>query len=87
MAASQPKQFLELNGLPILIHSLRAFASVPRVTAIYGIEIGEFPARIAEVAVLILPQAALAVAEVRSLAPGRDGVDAFAALAGVLELA
>jgi len=35
MAASQPKQFLELNGLPILIHSLRAFAAVPRVTAIY----------------------------------------------------
>jgi 2-C-methyl-D-erythritol 4-phosphate cytidylyltransferase len=35
MAASQPKQFLELNGLPILIHSLRAFASVPRVTGIY----------------------------------------------------
>jgi 2-C-methyl-D-erythritol 4-phosphate cytidylyltransferase len=35
MAASQPKQFLELNGIPILIHSLRAFASVPRVTAIY----------------------------------------------------
>ena len=34
MAAAQPKQFLELNGLPILIHSLRAFASVPRVTAI-----------------------------------------------------
>src|SRR5665811_2289954 len=35
MAASQPKQFLALSGLPILIHSLRAFASVPRVTAIY----------------------------------------------------
>jgi 2-C-methyl-D-erythritol 4-phosphate cytidylyltransferase len=35
MAASQPKQFLELNGLPILVHSLRAFASVARVTAIY----------------------------------------------------
>ena len=35
MAASQPKQFLELNGLPILIHSLKAFAAVPRVTAIY----------------------------------------------------
>lgn len=35
MAASQPKQFLELNGMPILIHSLRAFAAVPRVTAIY----------------------------------------------------
>jgi 2-C-methyl-D-erythritol 4-phosphate cytidylyltransferase len=35
MAASQPKQFLELSGLPILIHSLRAFAAAPRVTAIY----------------------------------------------------
>jgi 2-C-methyl-D-erythritol 4-phosphate cytidylyltransferase len=35
MAASQPKQFLELNGLPILVHSLRAFAAAPRVTAIY----------------------------------------------------
>jgi len=35
MAASQPKQFLELNGLPILIHSLRAFAAIQRVTAIY----------------------------------------------------
>jgi len=35
MAASQPKQFLELNGAPILVHSLRAFAAVPRITAIY----------------------------------------------------
>jgi 2-C-methyl-D-erythritol 4-phosphate cytidylyltransferase len=35
MAAALPKQFLELKGLPILIHSLRAFAAVPRVTAIY----------------------------------------------------
>ena len=35
MAGPQPKQFLALNGLPILIHSLRAFASVERVTAIY----------------------------------------------------
>ncbi|MFC5864475.1 2-C-methyl-D-erythritol 4-phosphate cytidylyltransferase [Acidicapsa dinghuensis] len=35
MAASQPKQFLELHGLPILVHSLRAFAAVPRVAAIY----------------------------------------------------
>ncbi len=35
MAGPQPKQFLALSGLPILIHSLRAFASVPRVTAIY----------------------------------------------------
>ena len=35
MAGPQPKQFLSLNGLPILIHSLRAFAAVKRVTAIY----------------------------------------------------
>ena len=35
MAGPQPKQFLALNGIPILIHSLRAFASVERVTAIY----------------------------------------------------
>jgi 2-C-methyl-D-erythritol 4-phosphate cytidylyltransferase len=34
MAGPQPKQFLALDGVPILIHSLRAFASVPRVTAI-----------------------------------------------------
>ena len=30
-----PKQFLSLGGLPILVHSLRAFAAVPRVSAIY----------------------------------------------------
>ncbi len=35
MAGPQPKQFLTLDGVPILIHSLRAFASVERVTAIY----------------------------------------------------
>ncbi|HUX28394.1 MAG TPA: 2-C-methyl-D-erythritol 4-phosphate cytidylyltransferase [Terracidiphilus sp.] len=35
MAGSQPKQFLALDGVPILIHSLRAFAAVDRVTAIY----------------------------------------------------
>jgi 2-C-methyl-D-erythritol 4-phosphate cytidylyltransferase len=35
MAGPQPKQFLSLDGLPILIHSLRAFASVERVTSIY----------------------------------------------------
>jgi 2-C-methyl-D-erythritol 4-phosphate cytidylyltransferase len=35
MAGAQPKQFLALNGVPILIHSLRAFASVERVTGIY----------------------------------------------------
>ena len=30
-----PKQFLELAGVPILIHTLRAFAEVPRVVATY----------------------------------------------------
>lgn len=30
-----PKQFLELAGVPILLHSLRAFLAVPRVTGIY----------------------------------------------------
>jgi 2-C-methyl-D-erythritol 4-phosphate cytidylyltransferase len=30
-----PKQFLELKGLPILIHSLQAFLAVPGVSAIY----------------------------------------------------
>jgi 2-C-methyl-D-erythritol 4-phosphate cytidylyltransferase len=35
MAGPQPKQFLALDGVPILIHSLRAFAAVPRVAAIY----------------------------------------------------
>jgi 2-C-methyl-D-erythritol 4-phosphate cytidylyltransferase len=35
MAGPQPKQFLSLNGQPILIHSLRAFAAVERVTAVY----------------------------------------------------
>ncbi|HUB50525.1 MAG TPA: 2-C-methyl-D-erythritol 4-phosphate cytidylyltransferase [Terracidiphilus sp.] len=35
MAGPKPKQFLALDGVPILIHSLRAFAAVPRVTAIY----------------------------------------------------
>ena len=35
MAGPQPKQFLALDGVPILIHSLRAFAAVGRVKAIY----------------------------------------------------
>jgi len=34
MAGPQPKQFLALDGVPILIHSLRAFAAVGRVTSI-----------------------------------------------------
>ena len=52
MAGPQPKQFLALGGLPILIHSLRAFASVPRVTAIYVAvrqpEIARVEAQVAE---------------------------------------
>jgi len=34
-APSAPKQFLELAGVPILIHSLRAFAQIPQVSAIF----------------------------------------------------
>jgi 2-C-methyl-D-erythritol 4-phosphate cytidylyltransferase len=34
MASPSPKQFLSLDGIPILIHSLRAFAAVPRITQI-----------------------------------------------------
>jgi 2-C-methyl-D-erythritol 4-phosphate cytidylyltransferase len=30
-----PKQFLALHGIPILVHSLRAFAAVPRVSSIF----------------------------------------------------
>lgn len=30
-----PKQFIELGGVPILLHSLRAFLAIPRVTGIY----------------------------------------------------
>ena len=52
MAGPQPKQFLALNGLPILIHSLRAFAAVERVTAIFvavrKTEIERVQAQIAE---------------------------------------
>ena len=35
MAGPQPKQFLALDGVPILIHSLRAFAAVERVKTTY----------------------------------------------------
>lgn len=31
-SSSAPKQFLELGGVPILIHTLRAFAAAPQVT-------------------------------------------------------
>jgi 2-C-methyl-D-erythritol 4-phosphate cytidylyltransferase len=34
-SGTPPKQFLSLDGVPILIHSLRAFAAVDRVSAIY----------------------------------------------------
>jgi 2-C-methyl-D-erythritol 4-phosphate cytidylyltransferase len=34
-SAKAPKQFLELRGVPILLHSLRAFLAVPRVTSIF----------------------------------------------------
>jgi 2-C-methyl-D-erythritol 4-phosphate cytidylyltransferase len=35
MAAGAPKQFLELRGTPILIHTLRAFTALPQVAAVY----------------------------------------------------
>jgi len=34
-SALAPKQFLELGGVPILIHTLRAFAAVPQIAEIY----------------------------------------------------
>lgn len=34
-SAATPKQFLNLDGVPILVHSLRAFATVPSVTAMF----------------------------------------------------
>lgn len=51
MAASTggaPKQFLALKGLPILVHSLRAFLAVPRVSAIYVAVREPEQARVAE---------------------------------------
>ena len=52
MAGPQPKQFLTLDGVPILIHSLRAFAAVSRINAIYvavrKTEIERVEAQIAE---------------------------------------
>jgi 2-C-methyl-D-erythritol 4-phosphate cytidylyltransferase len=35
MAGPQPKQFLALDGVPILIHSLRAFAEVRRISSMW----------------------------------------------------
>lgn len=52
MAGPQPKQFLALDGVPILIHSLRAFAAAPRVSslvvAVRKPEIERVEAQIAE---------------------------------------
>lgn len=37
-----PKQFLELGGIPVLIHTLRAFAAVPAVTRMHvAVRVGE----------------------------------------------
>ena len=52
MAGPQPKQFLALDGVPILIHTLRTFAAIERVDAIYvavrPAEIERVQAQIAE---------------------------------------
>jgi 2-C-methyl-D-erythritol 4-phosphate cytidylyltransferase len=34
-AAIAPKQFLEINGVPVLVRSVQAFLEVPRIDAIY----------------------------------------------------
>ena len=39
-----PKQFLELRGVPILIHTIGAFASLPEVSEIFvAVRKGEMP--------------------------------------------
>src|ERR1700758_282492 len=52
MAGPQPKQFLALDGIPILIHSLRAFAAADRVAlmcvAVRKTEIERVQAQIVE---------------------------------------
>lgn len=52
MAGPQPKQFLALDGVPILIHSLRAFAAAPRVNsisvAVRNVEMERAEAQVAE---------------------------------------
>jgi 2-C-methyl-D-erythritol 4-phosphate cytidylyltransferase len=50
--ASTPKQFQPLAGAPVLVHSLRAFLSVPRVEAIY---IAVRPTEIDRVQTLLQP--------------------------------
>lgn len=49
---SSPKQFLAIGGVPVLIHSLRAFLAVERVSAVYvavrAAEMGRIKAHIAE---------------------------------------
>ncbi len=47
-AGPYPKQFLSLAGSPILLHSLRAFLAVPRITAIYVAVREPEQARVAE---------------------------------------
>ncbi len=47
-AGNAPKQFLTLGGLPLLIHSVRAFLAVPRVSAIYVSVRGNEQPRVAE---------------------------------------
>ena len=34
LAGAAPKQFLEIGGVPILVHAVRTFLSVPRVDAV-----------------------------------------------------
>jgi len=51
-SAATPKQFLSLGGVPMLVHSLRAFLAVERVAAVYvavrATEIERVKAQVAE---------------------------------------
>lgn len=49
--SQSPKQFLELGGIPVLVHTLRAFAAVPAVAQMYvAVRAGEMERVTAQVA-------------------------------------
>src|ERR1019366_2958935 len=54
MAADKPKQFLTLRGEPILIHTLRAFASVARIYLDHGIIVAVQPPELEHTQALVV---------------------------------
>src|SRR5207249_8262773 len=50
MGGDRPKQFLELGGAPVLIHTLRRFEACPSIDAIIVVIPGEATARFLEIA-------------------------------------